>query len=496
MSFAIQNINLEITPSKQMPVVYATQNEKAGRLVGLYIMDHGSDFILPVNAKITVSGTKANKMYFSYNTEENPSVVSYEENVVSLVVQEDMTDVFGNSMCGVTIEADGETVGTLNFVMRIQQNPIVDGALKEIVSIESVTTIQEDDGTTVIVTMTNGTAEQFFVPSGQDGEKGDKGDKGDAFTYADFTAEQLEALKGEKGDAFTFEDFTPAQLAQLKGEKGDKGDAFEYSDFTPAQLEALNGADGKSGKSPYINSTNNHWMAYDDATQQWVDTGVDAGGSGSGESGKDGHSPYIGQNGHWYVFNDSTQQWTDTNVTAQGAKGDKGDDATLPSGADGDFLVHRNNAWAAESFQSAFENELNDNSSPTDIMFTATGMTEGSTVTSVLNAFQFLTAYNSAKEKNYLLQASQTAFIAVHPFWMDTTNGTFGLFTVYNGQLFYVMLTSTSASEPFTGTLHVVDLLEKELPTVTSSDSGKFLRVSSTGEWEASTVPNAESEGY
>ena len=30
--------------------------------------------------------------------------------------------------------------------------------------------------------------------------KGDKGDKGDAFTYADFTPEQLAGLKGPKGD--------------------------------------------------------------------------------------------------------------------------------------------------------------------------------------------------------------------------------------------------------------------------------------------------------
>lgn len=36
---------------------------------------------------------------------------------------------------------------------------------------------------------------------GNQGIKGDKGDKGDAFTYADFTEEQLGALKGEKGDA-------------------------------------------------------------------------------------------------------------------------------------------------------------------------------------------------------------------------------------------------------------------------------------------------------
>ena len=82
--------------------------------------------------------------------------------------------------------------------------------------------------------------------------QGAKGEKGDPFTYADFTKEQLAALKGErgqdgytprknidyfdgaKGDAFTYEDFTPEQLAALKGAKGDTGTA------------GPKGADGKS----------------------------------------------------------------------------------------------------------------------------------------------------------------------------------------------------------------------------------------------------------
>ena len=43
---------------------------------------------------------------------------------------------------------------------------------------------------------------------GPTGEQGPKGDKGDAFTYADFTSEQLASLKGTKGD---------------KGDKGEQG---------------------------------------------------------------------------------------------------------------------------------------------------------------------------------------------------------------------------------------------------------------------------------
>ena len=58
-------------------------------------------------------------------------------------------------------------------------------------------------------------------PQGVRGEKGEKGDtgergeKGDAFTYADFTAEQLAELKGEKGDR---------GASGPQGERGEKGD--------------------------------------------------------------------------------------------------------------------------------------------------------------------------------------------------------------------------------------------------------------------------------
>ena len=73
------------------------------------------------------------------------------------------------------------------------------------------------------------------------GDKGDKGDKGEAFTYEDFTPEQLAALKGEKGDKGD----TGATGAQ--GDKGDKGDPFVYSDFTAEQLAALKGDKGEKG---------------------------------------------------------------------------------------------------------------------------------------------------------------------------------------------------------------------------------------------------------
>lgn len=67
-------------------------------------------------------------------------------------------------------------------------------------------------------------------PQGETGPQGPKGDSGPAGAdgapgaKGDTGAQGPKGDPGEKGDAFTYADFTAAQLAALKGEKGDKGD--------------------------------------------------------------------------------------------------------------------------------------------------------------------------------------------------------------------------------------------------------------------------------
>ena len=111
--------------------------------------------------------------------------------------------------------------------------------------------------------------------TGPQGDKGEKGEKGDAFTYADFTAEQLASLKGEKGDkgdrgeqGIQGEkgDKGAQGIQGIQGEKGDKGDkgdkgekgdAFTYEDFTPEQLAGLKGEKGDPGEVTisYVDNT-------------------------------------------------------------------------------------------------------------------------------------------------------------------------------------------------------------------------------------------------
>ena len=110
---------------------------------------------------------------------------------------------------------------------------------------------------------------------GADGAPGAKGDKGDAFTYSDFTAEQLAALKGEKGDIGATGPQGP------KGDTGPQGPQGEKGDTGPQGLQGIQGVQGPQGErgpagadgAPGKNGTDGHtpvkgtdyWTASDKA---------------------------------------------------------------------------------------------------------------------------------------------------------------------------------------------------------------------------------------
>ena len=120
----------------------------------------------------------------------------------------------------------------------------------------------------------------------------------------------LLAKKGETGAAFTFDDFTPEQLAQLKGEKGDP---FEYEDFTDEQIEALKkpaidaaevaeAAAEEARNLPKIQD--GYFWLYDPAQKKYVQT----------TSPATGKSPKI-SGGTWWIWDDDLSQYVNTNVS-------------------------------------------------------------------------------------------------------------------------------------------------------------------------------------
>lgn len=195
-------------------------------------------------------------------------------------------------------------------------------------------------------------------PAGPQGEQGPQGDTGAAFTYADFTAEQLAALTGpqgpqgeqgpqgiqgiqgpqgetgpqgptgEKGETGAQGPKGDTGDTGPQGPKGDKGDAFTYSDFTTEQLAALKGEKGDTGAQ---GPRGDKGDTGPQGPQGETGAQGPAGAPGKdGTNGADGITPSIGDNGNWYLGA------TDTGKPSRGEKGDAGEQGPQgPSGQAG-----------------------------------------------------------------------------------------------------------------------------------------------------------------
>lgn len=93
------------------------------------------------------------------------------------------------------------------------------------------------------------------------GPKGDKGDtgpqglrgiQGEKGATGERGATGPQGVKGDKGDAFTYNDFTQEQLAALKGPKGDTGAKGDTGERGPQGLQGPKGNDGAVGTAATI----------------------------------------------------------------------------------------------------------------------------------------------------------------------------------------------------------------------------------------------------
>ena len=158
---------------------------------------------------------------------------------------------------------------------------------------------------------------------GPAGPQGAKGDKGDAFTYSDFTAAQLAALKGDKGDTGPQGEKGETGATGPTGPEGPRGPQGEQG---PQGQTGLQGEQGPAGPKGETGSGFKVLGYYGtkvalDAAQKATAAAGDAYGVGTAE-------PY-----DIYIFDGITGEFIN-NGPLQGAKGDTG--PTGPQGPKGD----------------------------------------------------------------------------------------------------------------------------------------------------------------
>ena len=160
-------------------------------------------------------------------------------------------------------------------------------------------------------------------PKGDTGSTGPKGDKGDAFTYSDFTAAQLAALKGDKGDTGPQGekgDIGATGPTGPEGPRGPKGEQGQQGQTGPQGETGPAGPKGDTGKGFKVLGYYGTKAALD-AAQKATAAAGDAYGVGTAE-------PY-----DIYIFDGITGEFIN-NGPLQGAKGDTGPEG--PQGPKGD----------------------------------------------------------------------------------------------------------------------------------------------------------------
>lgn len=186
-------------------------------------------------------------------------------------------------------------------------------------------------------------------PQGPQGEKGntgpqgEKGDKGDAFTYSDFTADQLASLKGEKGDTGPQGPKGDTGERGPQGEQGPAGqDGASYTVkglyATLAALQASHPT-GSAGDAWFVGTADSNVVyQWDVDKASWVNVGALKGPKGE-----------KGDKGDAFTYADFTAEQLaalkgekgDTGATGlqgpQGEQGPKGDTGDVgPQGPKGD----------------------------------------------------------------------------------------------------------------------------------------------------------------
>ena len=234
------------------PVVVRAKQLDNARYINITLTDNGLPFTIPDGTSATFRGLCPNGRSFFYDA----LIV---DNNIEVQLIEAALSVAGQVKAEVNLyNVNAEKLTTFGFIIDVEVASVSDQvieqsdyftALTNLVSkaiasntavkiVGYVSNVSELPTSGVDVGSLYGVgADAPYDYYGWDGNKWTnngqlKGAKGDPFTYADFTEEQLAALKGPKGDI---------------GAQGPKGDPFVYSDFTPEQLAALKGPKGDIG---------------------------------------------------------------------------------------------------------------------------------------------------------------------------------------------------------------------------------------------------------
>ena len=185
----MEKIKLDLIPSGKMPSLHASQYDD-GREHGIDLFENGVVYKLDGTETLTINERKGDDCICSLDIENTFA----DSNHIVFASTEQMCAVWGNNICELVIAKGEKTIGTLNFILEIEQSPTEGGIESESEiknlerQIEAITeeiigdnyyTAEETDE--AIADATEGKADKTYV----DTELDKKADKDNTYTKSE-----------------------------------------------------------------------------------------------------------------------------------------------------------------------------------------------------------------------------------------------------------------------------------------------------------------------
>ena len=245
----MEHIRLDLIPGKRPPICHASQYDD-GRVVRVDLTENGEDYTLS-NEVIVLDVRKGDGCVVTAAC----AIVSGKK-YVDIVLTQQMTAVFGSNLAELQITKDGTLIGTLNFIIEVERDPL-DSSIASSSVIHDlqaqvdacVDTALEERGASAVgydntssgLTATNvqeaidevndkigGGMGDYYTKSETDALLDDKADKSDLDDY--YTKSQADILLAGKVDDSDLDNYyTKSEVNSAMSGKADKSNVYTKS---------------------------------------------------------------------------------------------------------------------------------------------------------------------------------------------------------------------------------------------------------------------------
>lgn len=292
--------NLDIIPRGVSPIINVSQYD-VGRTFKFLLFDGDLAYTIPSGAVVRVEGIKKDKTGFSYECE-------YSGNEVTVEVTRQMTVFPGEVKSELRIVYNEVNIGTLNFILKVEDSPINDEteiSETEIPAIIELATQQME------AAAESATLSESYARGGTSTRSGE--DTDNAMYYSNQAA-----LKAEEAEdsAVLSESYAKGGTNSRTGENTDNSSYYARQALAHADSAELSNANSEAWATGEVDGTpvastdpqyHNNSKYYAEKAENLTSM-----------------MPYIGQNGDWYIYDVVNEQYVDSGFPSRGAQGDTG----------------------------------------------------------------------------------------------------------------------------------------------------------------------------